>query len=614
MKFKRFVKTIVTVGGITLLISTAIIPRTVSAGEVNEFKDSQFEVSRDKNEVAPVISREFNASSIGKLSNVDVVTSSTFDNQKWLIDEINKQLYPKMIDKDLTFNDLDKITSIYLPSKGLTGILPEGLTYLKNLQSLQLFSNNLSGSIPPIFNQLPNLSNLRLDYNQFTGKIPEGLGNIKSITLQNNKLIGQIPESLYSNRTEENSVNVAGNQVTFNSMQKEPTIYDPYTFIYRNSNYEGQIVATKTFFSNLSNKDKLKPFDQNSSTFIDLHVEHMFDRDLFPEHILTIKNESGKLVYDGEVNSNIEIPLENLSAGQHTLTFTLDDAFNNPNNNVSIFIEIKKPTGGNITVKHVDTENNSILEDTIQSGDIGEDYTTELKSIDGYTFKEIQGSATGKFTSQEQTVTYVYTKDPVAGGNVTAKYINSDGSKISEDMVMSGNIDENYTTEQKSIKGYTFKEIQGNATGKFTSQAQTVTYIYIKDSVAGGNVTVKYINSDGNKISEDVVMSGNIGENYTTEQKIIDGYSFKKVEGDVSGIFTQQNKIIIYIYTNNINRSINSSHDKLNIKQRKSIIKSPATLPQTGEDISRIYIEGILGLITLAFGTVAFIVRFKKFK
>lgn len=81
-----------------------------------------------------------------------------------------------------------------------------------------MFSNNLSGSIPPIFNQLPNLSNLRLDYNQFTGKIPEGLGNIKSITLQNNKLIGQIPESLYSNRTEENSVNVAGNQVTFNSM------------------------------------------------------------------------------------------------------------------------------------------------------------------------------------------------------------------------------------------------------------------------------------------------------------------------------------------------------------------------------------------------------------
>uniref|UniRef100_UPI00163BD9F5 MucBP domain-containing protein n=1 Tax=Enterococcus faecalis TaxID=1351 RepID=UPI00163BD9F5 len=51
------------------------------------------------------------------------------------------------------------------------------------------------------------------------------------------------------------------------------------------------------------------------------------------------------------------------------------------------------------------------------------------KTVDGYTFKEVQGSVTGTFTDQAQTVTYVYTKDPVAGGDVTAKYVNEDKSE-----------------------------------------------------------------------------------------------------------------------------------------------------------------------------------------
>nr|WP_280948902.1 MucBP domain-containing protein [Lactiplantibacillus plantarum] len=37
----------------------------------------------------------------------------------------------------------------------------------------------------------------------------------------------------------------------------------------------------------------------------------------------------------------------------------------------------------------------------------------------GYTFKEVQGTPTGSFTAQDQTVTYVYTKNPVADGNGT---------------------------------------------------------------------------------------------------------------------------------------------------------------------------------------------------
>ncbi|BDH80595.1 MucBP domain-containing protein [Lactococcus lactis] len=214
------------------------------------------------------------------------------------------------------------------------------------------------------------------------------------------------------------------------------------------------------------------------------------------------------------------------------------------------YVYTKDPiAGGDITAKYVDTDGNKILDDVVKSGNVGDSYTTEQKTIDGYTFKELQGIATGTFTDQVQTVTYVYTKDPIAGGDVTAKYVDTDGNKISDDVVKSGNVGDAYNTEQKIIDGYTFKEVQGSATSTFTNQAQIVIYVYTKDSVAGGNVTAKYVDTDGNKISDDVVKSGNVGDAYSTEQKIIDGYTFKEVQGSATSTFTNQAQIVIYVYT-----------------------------------------------------------------
>ena len=214
------------------------------------------------------------------------------------------------------------------------------------------------------------------------------------------------------------------------------------------------------------------------------------------------------------------------------------------------YVYTKDPVvGGNVIAKYVDAAGNTISDNVVKSGNVGEDYTTEQKTIPGYTFKEIQGPASGQFTSQEQTVTYVYTKDPVVGGNVIAKYVDAAGNTISDNVVKSGNVGEDYTTEQKTIPGYTFKEIQGPASGQFTSQEQTVTYVYTKDPVVGGNVIAKYVDAAGNTISDNVVKSGNVGEDYTTEQKTIPGYTFKEIQGPASGQFTSQEQTVTYVYT-----------------------------------------------------------------
>ena len=131
----------------------------------------------------------------------------------------------------------------------------------------------------------------------------------------------------------------------------------------------------------------------------------------------------------------------------------------------------------------MDGAGNTIFDNVVDSGQIGRDYSTDQKAIPGYTFKEVQGSASGQFTDKEQTVTYVYTKDPVAGANVTAKYVDENGKTISDDVVKNGNVGDDYSTEQKAIPGYTFKEIQGSASGQFTDKEQTITYVYTKNSV-----------------------------------------------------------------------------------------------------------------------------------
>ncbi|MDR7626033.1 MucBP domain-containing protein (plasmid) [Lacticaseibacillus paracasei subsp. tolerans] len=206
---------------------------------------------------------------------------------------------------------------------------------------------------------------------------------------------------------------------------------------------------------------------------------------------------------------------------------------------------------GKLTEKFVDESGNSIAADVVSSGNIGDPYSTTQKDIAGYTFKEVQGSPTGSFTAQDQTVTYVYTKNPVAGGNVTAKYVDESGNSIAADVVSSGNIGDPYSTTQKDIAGYTFKEVQGNSTGSFTAQDQTVTYVYTKNPVAGGNVTAKYVDESGNSIAADVVSSGNIGDPYSTTQKDIAGYTFKEVQGNSTGSFTAQDQTVTYVYTKN---------------------------------------------------------------
>ena len=167
----------------------------------------------------------------------------------------------------------------------------------------------------------------------------------------------------------------------------------------------------------------------------------------------------------------------------------------------------------------------------------------------------------GEPDSVELTRTLKVNTEVIVGGDVTIHYVDTAGNKISDDIVKSGNVGESFSTEQKAINGYTFKEVQGNPKGQFTDKAQTITYVYIKDKV-----TPK-------------------PDDYKPSHK-------------ESALKPDDHKL---------------SH-KENINKKQFSSSTHNTLPETGENEGITLMSIGTGLILLMIALIASIFRFKRFK
>ncbi|MQW22368.1 MULTISPECIES: MucBP domain-containing protein [unclassified Lactococcus] len=69
-------------------------------------------------------------------------------------------------------------------------------------------------------------------------------------------------------------------------------------------------------------------------------------------------------------------------------------------------------------------------------------------------------------------------------GSVNVHYLDEDGLEIADTVTLTGEVGERFETEQKEILGYSFKSIEGEASGNFKSDSQNISYIYTKDDEA----------------------------------------------------------------------------------------------------------------------------------
>lgn len=104
------------------------------------------------------------------------------------------------------------------------------------------------------------------------------------------------------------------------------------------------------------------------------------------------------------------------------------------------------------------------------------------------------------------------------------------------------------TTSAKTFSGYTL--VQKPSTEKYTlnEQEQVVTYYYAKNS----QLSVKYIDENyGNEIVDGTTGTYKQGDDYTTEKKFFNGYTFTRDTGNTSGTFEREDINVVYYYKKN---------------------------------------------------------------
>lgn len=313
-------------------------------------------------------------------------------------------------------------------------------------------------------------------------------------------------------------------------------------------------------------------FDQvtGDPTFTDSahDIIYVYKRSDAGDVTIKYQDENGNKLSDdlnlsGQGKMGLEIPDQQLTIPGYTYkelqTRAIGIFTDQPQTIVYVYT---RNAGQAVTVQYQDENGKSLHDDIVLSGYEGDPYASEQLAIKGYTFKSVQGNANGLFTDKPQTITYVYTR--TAGQAVTVQYQDENGKSLHADVTLTGYEGDAYTTEQLAIDGYTFKAVQGNATGTFTDAPQTVTYIYTRN--AGKAVTVQYQDENGKTIHPDVTLSGFLGDTYQSEQLAIDGYTFKTVQGNTTGTFTDAPQTVTYIYTRNNGKAVTVQYQDENGK------------------------------------------------
>ncbi|MCT7863756.1 MAG: MucBP domain-containing protein, partial [Lactobacillus iners] len=224
----------------------------------------------------------------------------------------------------------------------------------------------------------------------------------------------------------------------------------------------------------------------------------------------------------------------------------------------------------------VDDDGNILSTDAIESGNLqsgydNQQYTGDIKGRDGYTFTHVEDvdgttkkdqQVTGNFEIDKTKKATFYYQKVVQKGHFKEVhvYITKDKNtgKVTSIETVEGNeksglADEQYTTEKKNREGFTLTKVEGKGghpkfdnEGKKTSanyivgERQVVQYTYERE-VATGTFKETHIyitkDEDGKELARDVITTepqrGNETEEYTTEKKDREGYTFVKTENPV---------------------------------------------------------------------------------
>lgn len=205
---------------------------------------------------------------------------------------------------------------------------------------------------------------------------------------------------------------------------------------------------------------------------------------------------------------------------------------------------------------YIEGTTTSLSSDVTISGKVDDTYSTTVASDipSKYELVETPTNATGIMTEEQIVVTYYYhLKDT----RVIVKYLEKGTDAVlAEEEVINGKVDDKYNTTKKTIQNYTYIEDTGNTTGVMTENAIEVIYYYLQNT----KVTVQHIDKiTGQKLTPDDVISGLVGDEYTTNSKEIKDYILVEEPAVKSGIM-QKNEIVLTYYYVHVSGGVIEKH------------------------------------------------------
>uniref|UniRef100_UPI00258B12BA MucBP domain-containing protein n=1 Tax=uncultured Enterococcus sp. TaxID=167972 RepID=UPI00258B12BA len=391
-------------------------------------------------------------------------------------------------------------------------------------------------------------------------------------------------------------------------------------------NFSGNIeksISDSQIFPYYTNVDPSKPgtyvaiFMARQASY-SVYTTHVVNVIVDPEQVgeVTVRylDTQGQEIHETKTLSGTIGASYDASTDEYKLSidgYTLDES-QLPENSKGVFSETaqtityiytKNPIpAADITVEYVDTEGKEVHPSQIISGNVGDSYDASTEkyqlTIEGYTLDQSQlpENSKGMFSETAQTVTYIYTKNPIPAADVTVEYADTEGNEIHASQTISGNVGDSYdaSTEkyQLAIEGYTIDQSQlpENSKGVFSETAQTVTYIYTKNPIPAADITVEYVDTEGNEIHPSQTISGNVGESYDASTKkyqlTIEGYIVdeSRLPQNAKGTFGKEEATVTYVYTKeNAATAIisNKKEPTATVVSKKSA--SAQRLPQTDE-------------------------------
>ncbi len=245
---------------------------------------------------------------------------------------------------------------------------------------------------------------------------------------------------------------------------------------------------------------------------------------------VTYINESGNRIlreeFEGKVGQDYNVTIKELD-GYIITEYPTNTQGKYKDGTIEIIVKMKRDETqvvmSSVLAQYIDKDTGIALIEVLHTGENGEEYRTERKTIENYELLEVVGNEIGTITEEQQVVKYYYVRKD---GLVNVIYEDQDGNIVKTESLV-GKAGKRYKVTPENLVGYEIVELPDNMSGKYGETPIDVVIKVQKIQVAPaekGTIIIELVDKEGNTIGEKIVRSGNEGEKISIELPDVDGY------------------------------------------------------------------------------------------